>query len=312
MQQGSQSPDPPPGAATSNKRELEGAAQAASAAMAQQHRRTRGEEEEEAPRKSSNEPKQWRLCVALAGNHGVFDGAARFLCGPAAGEEAVHEVACNLAALAYGAYDPLGDLLWQGGQGGLPKSMEWATTSKRLAGMWRGTKQRTPMLGVGVCGSERCQEILEKVGLLPGTLFDHPRLLLEIQLTDVARAAVMVLSQRREELFPGAPPASANPLQALASVKQPAGAGRYLQDGRCHDCGAGAGSGPPPGVQLKKCSRCGTARYCSKACQAADWNVHKQVCRELANWQQQLQAAKAETVAALQARGPRPTSSDSS
>jgi hypothetical protein len=31
-----------------------------------------------------------------------------------------------------------------------------------------------------------------------------------------------------------------------------------------------------------KCSRCVTARYCSAACQRADWPVHKQACLSLA------------------------------
>jgi hypothetical protein len=32
------------------------------------------------------------------------------------------------------------------------------------------------------------------------------------------------------------------------------------------------------GVKLNRCGRCGTAAYCSPACQRRDWAVHKAVC----------------------------------
>ncbi|KAL4423685.1 hypothetical protein ABPG75_000986 [Micractinium tetrahymenae] len=84
-------------------------------------------------------------------------------------------------------------------------------------------------------------------------------------------------------------------------LNSPPGASRYLQDGRCHACGAAAGTGPPPGLQLRKCLRCGVARYCSRACPAQDWPAHKLVCRELANWRQQLEALKADVAQASRA-----------
>ena len=34
---------------------------------------------------------------------------------------------------------------------------------------------------------------------------------------------------------------------------------------------------------LKKCARCHCVRYCSKACQVADWSIHKQLCQQLPN-----------------------------
>lgn len=44
----------------------------------------------------------------------------------------------------------------------------------------------------------------------------------------------------------------------------------------CNTCGKG-------GIKLKKCGRCGAAFYCSKECQAFDWNDHKPVCKALSN-----------------------------
>ena len=43
----------------------------------------------------------------------------------------------------------------------------------------------------------------------------------------------------------------------------------------CHVCHKPSGSG----TEMSKCSACGQRRYCSQACQAADWKaVHKTQC----------------------------------
>jgi hypothetical protein len=34
-------------------------------------------------------------------------------------------------------------------------------------------------------------------------------------------------------------------------------------------------------VELQLCSGCGLIRYCSAACQKADWKAHKAICRRL-------------------------------
>ena len=43
---------------------------------------------------------------------------------------------------------------------------------------------------------------------------------------------------------------------------------------RCTTCRSAAG----PGDSLSRCGKCGTAAYCSSACQQKDWPVHKAVC----------------------------------
>jgi len=56
--------------------------------------------------------------------------------------------------------------------------------------------------------------------------------------------------------------------------------------------GAGGGGGGGGGVEpcdscgepqkgLLKCSKCHTAKYCSRACQARNWDVHKKQCKTL-------------------------------
>jgi hypothetical protein len=35
------------------------------------------------------------------------------------------------------------------------------------------------------------------------------------------------------------------------------------------------------GVELQLCSGCGFTRYCSAACQKADWRGHKAICKRL-------------------------------
>jgi hypothetical protein len=35
-------------------------------------------------------------------------------------------------------------------------------------------------------------------------------------------------------------------------------------------------------VNLKKCSRCKTVKYCSRACQKDDWKEHRAVCNAAA------------------------------
>jgi hypothetical protein len=54
---------------------------------------------------------------------------------------------------------------------------------------------------------------------------------------------------------------------ALASMRQEAARA-------CAACGAQG-----EGVELQLCSGCHAVRYCSPACQHADWKAHKAVCR---------------------------------
>ncbi|KAI0057525.1 hypothetical protein BV25DRAFT_1920110 [Artomyces pyxidatus] len=35
----------------------------------------------------------------------------------------------------------------------------------------------------------------------------------------------------------------------------------------------------PPGTVLRRCSQCKYMRYCSKACQKADWKAHRDICK---------------------------------
>jgi hypothetical protein len=60
-----------------------------------------------------------------------------------------------------------------------------------------------------------------------------------------------------------------------ASLAAETGAEEQL---RCSHTGCGA-AGAADGVALKRCAACGVARYCSKACQVADWAAHKKACR---------------------------------
>jgi hypothetical protein len=58
--------------------------------------------------------------------------------------------------------------------------------------------------------------------------------------------------------------------------------------GRCRYC-----RNEDPKMELKKCSQCKTAEYCSKECQVADWRAgHKKECKALNH---QVAAFKAQT-----------------
>uniref|UniRef100_D8PPJ1 MYND-type domain-containing protein n=1 Tax=Schizophyllum commune (strain H4-8 / FGSC 9210) TaxID=578458 RepID=D8PPJ1_SCHCM len=46
---------------------------------------------------------------------------------------------------------------------------------------------------------------------------------------------------------------------------------QLVNEDRCWACMKG-------GVQLMACSRCKKIKYCSRACQAKDWNAHKEIC----------------------------------
>lgn len=37
------------------------------------------------------------------------------------------------------------------------------------------------------------------------------------------------------------------------------------------------------GKDLRRCTRCGVTRYCSRDCQRGDWKDHKKICAEMAN-----------------------------
>jgi hypothetical protein len=50
------------------------------------------------------------------------------------------------------------------------------------------------------------------------------------------------------------------------------------------------------GLELKKCSQCKSAEYCSKECQVADWKgLHKKHCKELERAREHSAALKAQT-----------------
>jgi hypothetical protein len=51
---------------------------------------------------------------------------------------------------------------------------------------------------------------------------------------------------------------------------------------KCTTCGAQKSDT----VKLQKCSKCTSARYCSRTCQKEDWPVHKPRCNEIAARQQ--------------------------
>lgn len=44
-------------------------------------------------------------------------------------------------------------------------------------------------------------------------------------------------------------------------------------------CAAGSKAKGEGVGELKRCSRCRSASYCSVECQRADWQLHRQVCR---------------------------------
>ena len=41
------------------------------------------------------------------------------------------------------------------------------------------------------------------------------------------------------------------------------------------------GKTPDAKTDLLKCARCERVRYCSRACQKADWTVHKLMCKPI-------------------------------
>ncbi|KAG0049549.1 hypothetical protein BGZ83_005588 [Gryganskiella cystojenkinii] len=48
-----------------------------------------------------------------------------------------------------------------------------------------------------------------------------------------------------------------------------------MVDAKCAKCSKTSGEG---GLALKRCAKCKTVVYCSRACQTADWKVHKKAC----------------------------------
>jgi hypothetical protein len=51
---------------------------------------------------------------------------------------------------------------------------------------------------------------------------------------------------------------------------------RFTKEDDCMRCYGSSGYGTS---ELKKCTRCQVARYCSKQCQKADWEEHRLVCK---------------------------------
>ncbi len=77
----------------------------------------------------------------------------------------------------------------------------------------------------------------------------------------------------QEAAYTPVPPAAAV-LQAQALAQRPCA---YLLCSSLADCSEGE-----PAPRGKRCSRCCMARYCSRACQVADWPAHRPACRGLA------------------------------
>merc|ERR1712196_279653 len=51
---------------------------------------------------------------------------------------------------------------------------------------------------------------------------------------------------------------------------------QHLELSRCANCGIDESEKKT----FKKCAGCNLVRYCSKACQRADWKNHKKLCRK--------------------------------
>ncbi|KAL4424828.1 hypothetical protein ABPG77_011078 [Micractinium sp. CCAP 211/92] len=78
----------------------------------------------------------------------------------------------------------------------------------------------------------------------------------------------------RQEAAPSPVPPAAAVLQAQALAQRQCA---YLLCGSIEGCGEGE-----PAPRGKRCSGCCQVRYCSRACQVADWPAHKAACRALA------------------------------
>jgi len=56
-----------------------------------------------------------------------------------------------------------------------------------------------------------------------------------------------------------------------------------FQADACSNCGASSEGG----ANISACSRCKTARYCGKACQAQQWKADKRTCKAAKKQQKQ-------------------------
>lgn len=113
--------------------------------------------------------------------------------------------------------------------------------------------------------------LAEKASFLPAMLAVlAPR---DAQVAMTLTNVFTIISGRARHAAPGA----AATVPSSDSSSGPSSAGNRSRDSACVICGKHAGE---PGVaKLQSCARCHSARYCSTACQRADWPAHKAACR---------------------------------
>lgn len=115
--------------------------------------------------------------------------------------------------------------------------------------------------------------------------------------TAAAEAAMSSLSLGSVPAVPAACGAAAccgeGPSQGHTQGEREEGGHQHDQDGHCSRrppaAGCCAACGAPPAAAagvLKRCSGCRSVRYCSAACQAQHWPLHKAECRRLVQGQQ--------------------------
>ncbi|PRW58309.1 alpha- kinase vwkA-like [Chlorella sorokiniana] len=144
---------------------------------------------------SSGSQEAWMLCFLNSSLHGVHD-AATFLFGDT---ERAAQALPLLGSCALAPYSLPPDLL----ASKAPFSLTASTTSRRLLKHARhGSDAATaPQFSLGTGGSEACVAVLERLGISQTSLWDRPRLLVELHLPDLEKAVVLLVPCDRRLLL---------------------------------------------------------------------------------------------------------------
>lgn len=154
----------------------------------------------------------WLLCFINASAHGM-EKAATFLFGDS---KRAAQALPLLGSIALFPYSLPASLL----ACNVPISVSCNTTSRRLLSQARHglDAESAPQFLLGIGGSEACAAALDSVGISQRSLFDSPRLLVELHLPDLEKVVVMLLPHDRRALMGGSSRGPPPPGPALVHI----------------------------------------------------------------------------------------------